>query len=109
MLHVIVTTAHANEGPFPTYPQGTAVDLLAPCDEFFDWHACRIQGRDTYVYVHMLRDGALAADYNPTELDVAPGDHLEVLGIQGAWLHARDAARGRSGWIPAEKTRTVTA
>ena len=55
MLHVIVTTAHANEGLFPTYPQGTAVDLLAPCDEFFDWHACRIQGRDTYVYVHMLR------------------------------------------------------
>ena len=50
----------------------------------------------------MLRDGALAADYNPTELDVAPGDRLEVLGIQGAWLHARDAARGRSGWIPAE-------
>ena len=43
MLHVIVTTAHANEGLFPTYPQGTAVDLLAPCDEFFDWHACRIQ------------------------------------------------------------------
>ena len=82
MLHVIVTTAHANEGLFPTYPQGTAVDLLAPCDEFFDWHACRIQGRDTYVYVHMLRDGALAADYNPTELDVAPGDHLEVLGIR---------------------------
>ena len=62
------------------------MDLLAPCDEFFDWHACRIQGRDTYVYVHMLRDGALAADYNPTELDVAPGDRLEVLGIQGAWL-----------------------
>ena len=67
------------------------------------------RGAIPMFYVHMLRDGALAADYNPTELDVAPGDRLEVLGIQGAWLHARDAARGRSGWIPAEKTRTVTA
>ena len=108
MLHVIVTTAHANEG-FSDLPAGHGRGLAGALRRVLRLACLPHPGRDTYVYVHMLRDGALAADYNPTELDVAPGDHLEVLGIQGAWLHARDAARGRSGWIPAEKTRTVTA
>ncbi|WZB71259.1 hypothetical protein WJ968_04385 [Achromobacter xylosoxidans] len=30
MLHVIVTTAHANEGLFPTYPQGTTWTCWRP-------------------------------------------------------------------------------
>ena len=83
------------------------MDLLAPCDEFFDWHACRIQDA-TPMSTSTCCATALAADYNPTELDVAPGDHLEVLGIQGAWLRARCGAwpqRMDSG----REARTVTA
>ncbi|WZB60944.1 hypothetical protein WJ970_24885 [Achromobacter xylosoxidans] len=85
------------------------MDLLAPCDEFFDWHACRIQGRDTYVYVHMLRDGALAADYNPTELDVAPGDHTWRCWASRApgCMRAMRRVAAADGFH--EKTRTVTA
>jgi len=94
-------------GEFPDFARGTPVALAAKEDtDFLGWHACNIEGHETYVPIVFVRDGKLARDYNPTELTPQVGDTLEVREIVNAWLLATNG-QGSTGWIPAEMVASV--
>jgi len=97
-----VVEAHEGEGQFPTFLMGAKVKMNPVADEhFLHWHACVIEGHQTYAPASFVDDDTLRRDYNPTELVAKQGDVLEVREIVNAWLYARNAT-GVTGWIPAE-------
>ncbi|MBP7866672.1 MAG: SH3 domain-containing protein [Acidobacteria bacterium] len=58
---------------------------------------------------YLARDGdtaRLTRDYSSRELDVDPGETLEVLEEESGWYVVRDA-RGRTGWVPVRATSPV--
>jgi len=101
-MKVKVIKDHLGEGQFPTFAKGTKVAMAKEEDaHFLGWHACDIEGHQTYVPKIFVCDGRLTRDYNPTELVQEAGDILEVREIVHAWLLAADK-NGITGWIPAE-------
>ncbi len=48
--------------------------------------------------------GRLTRDYDATELTVAVGDELAILGEEAGWLWCRTAS-GAIGWVPLENVR----
>ena len=99
---VKVVQDHPGEGQFPTFLKGTPVKITGDeCAEFAHWYPCEIEGHQTYVPQSFLTDGALARNYNPTELVQSVGDVLTVIEIVNAWLIAANKD-GQTGWIPAE-------
>lgn len=92
---------HHGEGHFPTFAIGTKVKLKEACTHYLHWFACDIAGYQTYVPEIFVCDGALARNYNPTELIQDVGDIVDVQEIVYAWLIATNE-EGVTGWIPAE-------
>lgn len=106
-VKVRVIKKHPGEGKFPTFPKGTEVKLQEACTHFLHWHACEIDGQQTYVPELFVSEGSLIRDYNPTELVQEVGDILEVQEIAYAWLIATNQ-QGITGWIPAEVVVSVS-
>lgn len=106
MVQVITTISHQNEGIFPTFSKGTKVTINESCEEFVDWYLCEIEGYTTYISKYLFKNNELIIDYNPTELDIAENEKLEVISIYGAWLYAKAIKNQCYGWIPAEKVRS---
>ena len=102
-MHAVACDAHVSEGVFPEFVAGTPVDLHAPCQHFAHWWSCTIAGQATYIPDYFVVSGKLNCNYNPTEIETQAGDHLQILSISHAWLIARNARTGKTGWIPAEK------
>ena len=106
-MKVKVIKNHIGEGQFPDFEKGTAADIAKEGDShFLHWHACEIAGYKTYMPDIFVCDGKLIRDYNPTELNQAAGDILEVKEIVYAWLLATNT-QGVTGWIPAEVVVSV--
>jgi hypothetical protein len=106
-MKVKVLIDHPGEGRFPTFERGTKVLLKEKCSHFLHWYACEIEGYQTYVTEVFVEDGALARDYNPTELVQNEGDIIEAHEIVNAWLLATNED-GSTGWIPAESVVSVS-
>ena len=79
---------------------------VASDDCFKDWHACKIDGHETFVPITFVQDGKLTRDYNPTELSATKGDIITIKEIVNAWLLATDST-GVTGWVPAEVVVTL--
>ena len=93
---------HDGEGQFLTFTKGSLVNMNPGADDhFLHWHACDIEGIQTFISASFVIDGVLQRDYNPTELICTEGDRVDVLEVVNAWLFARDK-KGNTGWIPAE-------
>jgi len=106
-MKVRVMQRHLGEGQFPSFAKGTAVAMASEGDtHFLHWWACEIEGHETYVPEHFVREGKLTRDYNPTELVQEAGDIVEVREIAYAWLYATNE-EGATGWIPAEVVVSV--
>ncbi|MCC8116420.1 MAG: hypothetical protein LIP18_04590 [Planctomycetes bacterium] len=97
---------HDGEGVFPLYPKGTLVSDLTPCPESRHWYGCTLDGRHTYIPDACVENGALVAEYNPTELVVKKGDRIEVKRIVYEWVYGT-REDGVSGLIPAEKVLSI--
>ena len=92
---------------FPTFSKGTKVVMEKEEDtDFSGWHACEIDGHQTFVPQLFVCDGKLTREYNPTELVQEAGDVLEVQEIVHAWLIATNE-KGTTGWITAENVVSV--
>jgi hypothetical protein len=101
-MKVKIIESHTGEGQFPNFKKGTAVTLKEECAGYLHWYACVIEGYQTYVPESFVSGGALARDYNPTELIAQTGDVLDVREIIHSWLVVVNE-EGLTGWIPAEK------
>jgi hypothetical protein len=100
-MKVKVIAKHLGEGKFPTFERGTEVVLKKECAHYLHWHACEINGYQTYVPEDFVCRGMLRTEYNPTELIQDEGDILDVQEIVYGWLLATNE-NGETGWIPAE-------
>jgi len=106
-MRVKVIQEHSGEGQFPTFSKGMQVAMEIKEDtHFLHWHACEIDGYQTYVPELFVENGVLIRDYNPTELVQDEGDVLEVNEIVYAWLLATNEC-GITGWIPAEAVVSI--
>ena len=100
-MKVKVIAQHPGEGVFPTFAEGTVVEIGEECSHFPHWYPCEIDGYETYVPELFINKGKLVREYNPTELVAEVGEILEVQEIIYAWLLAINV-KGVTGWIPAE-------
>jgi len=106
-MKVKVIQTHPGEGKFPTFTKGTKVTMEIKDDtHFLHWHACEIEGYQTYIPEIFVENGVLTRDYNPSELVQEVGDILEVKEIIYAWLFAANE-KGETGWIPAEAVVSI--
>jgi hypothetical protein len=105
-MKVKVIARHLGEGKFPVFNKGTLVLLKEACAHYLHWHACEIDGYQTYVPEAFVADGALTRDYDPTELVQEAGDILEAQEIAYGWLLAANK-NGETGWIPAESVISI--
>ncbi|MCL2610244.1 MAG: SH3 domain-containing protein [Defluviitaleaceae bacterium] len=92
---------------FPMFPKGVNVIMNEEEDKSFQgWHEAKIEGHQTFIPHHIVCDGKLTRDYNPTELVGEIGDIIEIQEVHNAWLLATNK-EGITGWIPAEKVVSV--
>ncbi len=95
-----------------SYPDPLVVvagEALAPGDRESPWKGwtwcTNREGQGAWfpnAFLQVEDDDCTAArDYDSGELDVEPGDSLEVGEEVGGWLWCTDSA-GRSGWLPAD-------
>lgn len=105
----LVTAPHR---PDPGTPlSARAGDVLRVEDRPTEWEgwlwAQHPSGVTAWVPVsYVARDGAaarLTRDYFSLELDVDPGETLDVLEEESGWYVVRDP-RGREGWVPVRNT-----
>jgi len=102
-----VVDNHEGEGKFPLFAKGTAVGDLVPCKNTPHWLSCVINGHNTYIPDTFVVNGALARDYDPTELMLEAGQVVALVEVVFEWLYVEDE-EGKRGWLPAEKVVSLT-
>ncbi len=101
----LAAAVHRPSGQPPLrFRAGQVVAVGRRDEEWPLWFRCRADGGgEAWIPEAWLeRDGAratLRADYDATELEVAPGDRLAVTQAYGGWLWA-ERADGARGWVP---------
>lgn len=105
-MKVIVNKAHISEGKFPVFKSGTSLEIVDKCTGFYAWYSCIINNYKTYIHEDYFENGKLTGEYNPTELDAAEGEKLQVLELKNNWLYCKTET-GAYGWIPGDNVKNI--
>ena len=105
-MKLLVIDDHDGEGAFPTFPRGSRVENIVPCEEVPHWSSCVICNMETFVPDIYIADNVLTVAYNPTELALPKDSIVELDKVVYEWLYIR-TADGLSGWFPASKAVSI--
>ena len=104
-MQLITVNDHQGESKFPLFPKGTAVKILAECENYPNWLSAEIEGHFVYVPDHFIEKNQLVIDYNPTELVVEKGEVVELLELHYEWALVQK--ENEIGWLPCKILRNL--
>ncbi len=111
---VVVIRAHVSNYPDPVrFRRGDTVTLGARDPDFPGWiRVADRRGRSGWAPEALLdsvagSEGRAIEDYDATELNVSPGDRLNVHRELSGWLWVCNEI-GEFGWVPVTSTRDAS-
>ncbi|MFV3288455.1 SH3 domain-containing protein [Pseudomonas sp. NY11955] len=117
-MHYVVIEPHRSEYPRPIrFAKGTLLDI-GPRYEgepgWQDWYLCTCAGQEPgWVPAQLIErlsvcQGRALDHYSAHELDVDPGQRVQMVRPLNGWVWCRRQGNGELGWLPAEKVRRVS-